>query len=98
LGKLRLVVGVLGSVVEVVAVGWLLLLLGGLCYFVLEDMLCAEDMLSVEMARAVDDWLWHSGRLIVCRRLGYFGKLVVERAKDMIENIADSEGPIVWYG
>jgi hypothetical protein len=30
--------------------------------------------------------------------LGYFGKLVVERAKDMIENIADSEGPIAWYG
>jgi hypothetical protein len=71
LGKLRLVVGVLGSVVEVVVVGWLLLLLGGLCYFVLEDMLCAEDMLSVEMARAVDDWLWHSGRLIICRRLAW---------------------------
>jgi hypothetical protein len=26
--------------------------------------------------------------------LGYFGKLVVERAKDKMENIAGSEGPI----
>jgi hypothetical protein len=30
--------------------------------------------------------------------LGYFDKLVVKRAKDTMENIAGSEGPIAWCG
>jgi hypothetical protein len=30
--------------------------------------------------------------------LGYFGRLVVERAKDKMENIPGGGEPIAWYG
>jgi hypothetical protein len=30
--------------------------------------------------------------------LGCFGKLVMERVKDRIENIAGGEGPTTWCG
>jgi hypothetical protein len=57
-------------------------------------------MLFVVLTAAVGDWLWHNGRIDGMSEvgLGYFGKLVVERAKDMMENIAGSEGAIAWYG
>jgi hypothetical protein len=57
-------------------------------------------MLFVVLTEAVGDWLWHNGRIDGMSEvgLGYFGKLVVERAKDMMENIAGSEGTIAWYG
>jgi hypothetical protein len=69
----------------------------------LEDMLStelAEGMLSVELVKAVDDWLWHNSRIDNMSEvtLGYFSKLVVGRVKDTMENIAGSEGPIAWYG
>jgi hypothetical protein len=69
----------------------------------LEDMLSVEPvdgMLFVELAKAIDDWLWHNGRInnMLEVGLGYFGKLVVERAKDRMENVASSEGAIAWYG
>jgi hypothetical protein len=55
-------------------------------------------MLFVELVKIADDWLWHSGRIGNMPDLGYFGNLVVERAKDRIENIIGSEGPIAWCG
>jgi hypothetical protein len=53
-------------------------------------------MLFVELAKVVDDWLWHSGGIDSMPEVGlaYFGKLVVERAQDRMENIAGSDGPI----
>jgi hypothetical protein len=93
------------------AVGWLCFLLGDWCYFaldswfaeLLEDMLfveLVEGMLSMELAKAVDDWLWRNGKIdnMLEVGLGYFGKLVVERVKDKMENIASSEGPIIRCG
>jgi hypothetical protein len=46
--------------------------------------------------KVVDDWLWCSGRIGKMLEVGLrcFGKLVVERAKDRMENIIGSEGPI----
>jgi hypothetical protein len=72
----------------------------------LDDMLSvelAEGILSVELVEgmlSVDDWLWRNGRIHNMAEvgIGYFGKLVVEREKDTMENIAGSEGPIAWYG
>jgi hypothetical protein len=31
-------------------------------------------------------------------KLGWFGKLVVEKVKDRLENIAAGERTIAWYG
>jgi hypothetical protein len=64
-----------------------------------EDILSVElmeAMLSVELAKAVDDWLWHNCRIDSMSEvgLGCFGLLVEERAKDRMENIAGSDGPI----
>jgi hypothetical protein len=60
----------------------------------------AEGILTMELAKAVDDWSWRNGRIDNMSKvgLGYFGELVVERAKDRMENIAGSEGPIAWCG
>jgi hypothetical protein len=53
-------------------------------------------MLSVKLAKVVDDWLWHNGRIdnmpAVC--LDCFGKFVIERVGHRMENIAGSAGPI----
>jgi hypothetical protein len=69
----------------------------------LEDILSvelAEGMLSVEQAKVADDWLWHNGRIDNIPKVGFscFGKLELERAKDRMEIIAGSEGPIAWCG
>jgi hypothetical protein len=55
-------------------------------------------MLFVELAKILDDCLWHSGTVDNMPEvgLGYFDKLVVERVKERIESIAGSEGPIAW--
>jgi hypothetical protein len=60
----------------------------------------AKGMLSVELTEVVNDWLWCNDRIdnMPVVGLGYFGKLVVERAKDRIENIAGSEGAVAWCG
>jgi hypothetical protein len=57
-----------------------------------------KGMLSVELVEAVDDWLRQNGRIdnMLVVGHGYFGKLVVERAKDRMERFAGSEEPIVW--
>jgi hypothetical protein len=49
----------------------------------------AEGMLFMELAKAKDGWLWHSGMIDnkPKLRLGSFGKFVVETAKGRIENI-----------
>jgi hypothetical protein len=49
-------------------------------------------MLFAELTNVEDDWLWHNGRI------GCFGKLAVEEAKDKMENIAGGEEPIAWCG
>jgi hypothetical protein len=96
--KLWLVVRVLGFVANMVAMGWLRFLLGDWCYFALGRWFVEllEGMSSAELAEAMDDWLWRNGRIDNMSEvgLGYFGKLVVERAKDTMKNIASSEGPI----
>jgi hypothetical protein len=60
----------------------------------------AGGMLFVELMKAMDGWLWCNSRIdnMLEFGLGYSGKLVVERAKDMMENTTNSEGLIVWYG
>jgi hypothetical protein len=67
------------------------------------DILSVEPvggMLFVELMKDVDGWLWCNSRIDNMPEfvLGYSGKLVVERAKDMMENTTNSEGLIVWYG
>jgi hypothetical protein len=53
-------------------------------------------MLFVKLAKVVDDWLWRSGGIDSMPEVGhgYFARLVLERAKDRIENIVGSEGAI----
>jgi hypothetical protein len=60
----------------------------------------ARGILSMELVKVVNDWLWHNGRIDNMMKvgLGYFGKLVLETTKDTMENIAGSEGPIAWCG
>jgi hypothetical protein len=57
-------------------------------------------MLFVELAKVMYDWLWHGSRIdnMLEVGFGYFGKLVVERAKGRMENIAGTEGSIAWCG
>jgi hypothetical protein len=52
-------------------------------------------MLFVELAKVVDDWMWHSGRIgnMPEVRLACSGKLAVERAKDRMENMV-VRGPL----
>jgi hypothetical protein len=59
-----------------------------------------EEMLFVELAKVVHNWLWRSGRIGNMPQvgLGCFGKLAAERAKDRMGNIASNEGPIAWCG
>jgi hypothetical protein len=57
-----------------------------------------EGMLSMELVKVVDDWFWHNCRIDSMPKvgLGHFCKLVEERAKDRMDNIAGSEEPIAW--
>jgi hypothetical protein len=57
-------------------------------------------ILSVELVKVVDDWLWHNGRIDNTPKvgLGCFGMLVVDRVKGRMENIAGGEGPTAWCG
>jgi hypothetical protein len=57
-----------------------------------------EDMLFVELAKVMDDWLWHSGMIGNKPRLGLgcFGRLVVGNVKGMMENITGGGEPIAW--
>jgi hypothetical protein len=53
-------------------------------------------MLFVELAKVEGDWLWHNGRIGSMPGIGfdYFGKVVVEKAKDRMENNAGDGEPI----
>jgi hypothetical protein len=44
----------------------------------------AEGMLSMELVKVADGWLWRNGSIDNMPEdgIGYFGKLVVEKAKD----------------
>jgi hypothetical protein len=65
-----------------------------------------EDMLSVRLAGGmlstefVGGCLWRNGRTdnIPEVKLDWFDKLVVEKANDRMESIADDEGSIAWCG
>jgi hypothetical protein len=55
-------------------------------------------MLFVKLAMVVDSWLWHSGMTGNRPELefDYFGWLVVERARGMMENIVGGGESIAW--
>jgi hypothetical protein len=57
-----------------------------------------EDMLFVELAKVVDDWLWHSGTIgnRPELELDYFYRLVVGNVKDKMESITGDGESIVW--
>jgi hypothetical protein len=59
-----------------------------------------EGILSLELGKAVGDRLWRNARIDNTSDvgLGYFGKLVVGRVKDKMENIANGEGFTAWCG
>jgi hypothetical protein len=46
-------------------------------------------MLSVELAKDADDWVWRNDRIDNMTKFGFawFVKLVLEKAKDRMENI-----------
>jgi hypothetical protein len=67
------------------------------------DMLSVElagGMLSVELVRVAVGWLWCNGMTDSMPEveLGLFDKLVVERARDNMESIADDGDSIAWCG
>jgi hypothetical protein len=55
-------------------------------------------MLSVELAKVEDGWLWHSGMTGSLPEVwfGCYDSLVVENAKGRMGNITGSEEPIAW--
>jgi hypothetical protein len=55
-------------------------------------------MLSVELTKVEDDWLWHNGRIgsMIEVVFGCFGKLAVEKVKDRMYSIASGEEPSAW--
>jgi hypothetical protein len=59
-----------------------------------------EGMLYVELVGAVDVWLWRNGKIGSMSEvvLDWFGRLVVEKAKDKTVSIAGGEGSIAWCG
>jgi hypothetical protein len=55
-------------------------------------------MLSVELAKVEDGWLWHSGMTGSLPEVwfGCYDSLVVENAEGRMGNITGSEEPIAW--
>jgi hypothetical protein len=55
-------------------------------------------MLSVELVRVADDWVWGNDRNDNTPKVGFgwFGKLVFEKVNDRMRNIGGGGGPIVW--
>jgi hypothetical protein len=74
----------------------------GLALFGIEYMICGSvrGMLFVELVKIEDEWFWHSdmtgNKLEV--GLGYFGRIVSEKAKGKMESIDGGEEPTTWYG
>jgi hypothetical protein len=56
----------------------------------------SEDMLFVDSAKVMSDWLWHSGTIGKKPRLGLgcFGRLVVRSVKGRMESITGGGKPI----
>jgi hypothetical protein len=59
-----------------------------------------EGILFEELVKVAGDWLWCNGRIGSMPEvvLGCSDSLVVEKTKDMMENIIGGEQPIAWYG
>jgi predicted NUDIX family NTP pyrophosphohydrolase len=55
-------------------------------------------MLYVELANVTGDWMWHSGRIdnMPEVRLGWFDKLMLEKANDKLGNIGGGGWLIAW--
>jgi hypothetical protein len=110
LGKLRSIAEVLDFVAEVVIVDCLHFWFEGYCLalgrqFVelVEDMWFVElvgGMWSVELMDVVDGWLWHNDKIdsVLEVVLGWFGTLVVKKAKDKMVSTVGGEGSIAWCG
>jgi hypothetical protein len=60
----------------------------------------AEGMLSVELAKVKDDWLWHNGMTGSMPEVefGYFGRLGLENTKGRMGYIVGDEEPIACCG
>jgi hypothetical protein len=58
--------------------------------------LLVKCMLFTELVKVEDGWLWSNGRIGSMPKVGsyYFGRLVVEEAKDRMKNIVGGEEPI----
>jgi hypothetical protein len=59
-----------------------------------------EGVLSVELVKVEDDWLWRSGMTGNMPEVGfvYFCRLGLENAEGRMGNIASDMEPIAWYG
>jgi hypothetical protein len=57
-----------------------------------------EGMLSVELVKVEDGWLWRSGITGSMLEVGFdcYDRIVVENAKGRMGNIAGGEELIVW--
>jgi hypothetical protein len=58
----------------------------------------AKGMLSVELAKVEDGWMWHSGMIdsMLEDGFGCYDRLVVKNAKGMMGNIAGGGEPTAW--
>jgi hypothetical protein len=54
----------------------------------------------VELMDVVDGWLWHNDKIdsVLEVVLGWFGTLVVKKAKDKMVSTVGGEGFIAWCG
>jgi hypothetical protein len=59
-----------------------------------------QGMLSMELVKVEDDWLWCSGMTgnMPDVGFGYFGRLGLESAEGRMGNIAGDVEPIAWCG
>jgi hypothetical protein len=60
----------------------------------------AECILSVELVKVEDDWLWHSDMTGNMPEVGfgYFGRFGLKNAEGRMGNIAGDAEPIAWCG
>jgi hypothetical protein len=55
-------------------------------------------MLSMDMEKAEDDWLWRSDVTGNMVGFGYFGRFGLESVEGMMGNIVGGVEPIAWCG
>jgi hypothetical protein len=53
-------------------------------------------MLSLEMVRVADDWVWGNDKIDNTSKVGFgwFDKIMLEKAKDRMGNVGGGGGPI----